>query len=62
MDNSELQKLVPGNLGLGEKKPKRAKVGFAVFEKDKRKKNESWSLILNRKEIILTKMRMVNGK
>lgn len=31
-------KVGPRKLGLGRKQPKRAKVGFAVFEKDKRKK------------------------
>lgn len=54
-------KVGPRKLGLGRKKPTRAKVGFTVFEKDKRK-NESWSLILNRKTIIPTKMSTVNRK
>lgn len=31
-------KVGPRKVGLGRKKPTRVKVGFAVFEKDKRKK------------------------
>lgn len=45
-----------------KKNPNGQKWGLLCLRKTKEKKNESWSLILNRKEIILTKMRMVNGK